>query len=106
MKILILATGLALLLFVFGLTYMLIDAAISLDHSRSQNQSLQKICQQLSKIANESLRGKSVSELVGKNASTSIVKHDGTQLRINSVVLKIANEKVVEVNIAETCGQE
>ena len=82
---------------------MLIDAAISLDHSRSQNQSLQKKCQQLSVLADEGLRGRNVKELVASNESSAIVKRVETQLRINGVVLRIENEKVAGVVISETC---
>lgn len=98
----IVITG-AVLLFLITLVYMLFNAAVSLDHSRSQNESLKKKCRQLSVLASEGLHGKSVKDVLAKAGAAAIVKQDGDQLWIDDVVLRIEDNKVVEVVISETC---
>ena len=98
----ILAMG-APLLISLVLLFMLFDGAVSLDHSRSQNQFLQRKCKQLSLLASEGIRGKNIQDLVAKNSASMIVKVEGSQLRLNDIVLQTAEGTVKEVLIAETC---
>ena len=96
--------GIALLLLISGLVIMIVDASISLTYSRAHNDSLKQKCRQLSALATEGLVGKSVKDLMNKQESSAIVKIEGTTLFIDDVVLRIKNEKVVEVVTSKTCG--
>lgn len=103
MNIVKIAIASIVVLLLITLVYLLFNAAVSLDHSRSQNQSLKKKCRQLSAMASEGLRGKNVKDILSKTDASAIVKQNGAQLWIDDVVLSIENGKVIGVSISETC---
>lgn len=85
------------------LIYMLIDAAISLDHSRSQNQMLSQKCELLARLVDEGLQDRT-TEAVIKNAGPKVIaKVEGNELRLDNVVLRVEGGKVTGVDVAESC---
>jgi len=93
----------ATLVAVGALIYMLIDAAISLDHSRSQNHMLSQKCELLARLADEGLRGRTREAVIKSVGSKVIAKVEGNELRLDSVVLRVEGGKVTGVDVAETC---
>lgn len=95
--------GVGAVIVIAALIYMLIDGAISLDHSRSQNQVLQAKCELLARLADDGLRGRTTDEM-GKIAGVKVIaKIEGAELRLDNVVLRIRNGKVVGIDEEETC---
>jgi hypothetical protein len=93
----------AAVIVVGALIYMLIDAAISLDHSRSQNQMLSQKCELLARLADEGLQGRTTEAVIKSVGSKVIAKVEGNELRLDSVVLRVEGGKVTGVDVAETC---
>lgn len=96
----IMVTG---LLVIGGLGYMVIDASISLTDARAQNAALSRKCDLLARLSNEGLRGRPVDGLVKPMGAGVIVKLEGSELRLDDVVLRVENGKVVKIDIDETC---
>lgn len=86
-----------------ALIYMLINGAISLDHSRSQNKYLQAKCELLVKLADDGLRGRTADGVIKVAGPTVIAKIEGAELRLDTVVLRLQNGKVAGVDLTETC---
>jgi hypothetical protein len=93
----------AAIIVVGALIYMLIDAAISLDHSRSQNQMLSQKCELLARLVDEGLQGRTTEAVIKSVGSKVIAKVEGNELRLDNVVLLVEGGKVAGVDVAETC---
>jgi len=93
----------AAIIVVGALIYMLIDAAISLDHSRSQNRVLSQKCELLARLADEGLQGRTTEAVIRTVDSKVLVKLEGSELSLDDVVLRVEGGKVTGVDIAETC---
>lgn len=93
----------AAIIVVGALIYMLIDAAISLDHSRSQNQMLSQKCELLARLVDEGLQGRTTEAVIKSAGSKVIAKVEGNELRLDNVVLRVEGGKVTGVDVAETC---
>ena len=93
----------AAIIVVGALIYMLIDAAISLDHSRSQNQMLSQKCELLARLVDEGLQGRTTEAVIKSAGSKVIAKIEGNELRLDNVVLRVEGGKVTGVDVAETC---
>ncbi len=100
MRLLLIA---AAIIVVGALIYMLIDAAISLDHSRSQNRVLSQKCELLARLADEGLQGRTTEAVIRTVDSKVLVKLEGSELSLDDVVLRVEGGKVTGVDIAETC---
>lgn len=100
MRLLLIA---AAIIVVGALIYMLIDAAISLDHSRSQNRVLSQKCELLARLADEGLQGRTTEAVIRTVDSKVLVKLEGSELSLDDVVLPVEGGKVTGVDIAETC---
>lgn len=85
------------------LLYMVVDGAISLDYSRSQNLYLHRKCELLAKLVDEGLRGRSIDTAKRAVGSDVIAKVEGNELRLDNVVLQISDGKIARVEVAETC---
>lgn len=85
------------------LVYMVIDAAISLDHSRSENQFLRRKCELLVKLADNGLRGHTSDAVIKGVGSNVIAKLEAPELRLDDVVLRVENGRITGVDVAETC---
>lgn len=85
------------------LLYMVIDSAISLTYSRSHTEALTRKCELLAKLADEGLRGHSLEAVIRTAGPKVIAQVEGSALRLDGVVLRIKNEKIVGVDVAETC---
>lgn len=93
----------AAIVVVGALIYMLIDAAISLDHSRSQNQMLSQKCELLARLVDEGIQGRTTEAVIKSAGSKVIAKVEGNELRLDNVVLRVEGGKVTGVDVAETC---
>lgn len=94
---------LAAVIVIGGLIYMLVDCAISLDNSRSQNQTLARKCAHLARLADDGLRGRSINSVI-KSAGVNIVAAvEGGELRLDDVVLRVEGGIVTGINLDETC---
>lgn len=93
----------AAIIVVGALIYMLIDAAISLDHSRSQNQMLSQKCELLARLVDEGLQGRTTEAVIKSAGSKVIAKVEENELRLDNVVLRVEGGKVTGVDVAETC---
>lgn len=93
----------AAIVVVGALIYMLIDAAISLDHSRSQNQMLSQKCELLARLADVGLQGRTTGAVIRTVDSKVLVKLEGSELSLDDVVLRVEGGKVTGVDVAETC---
>lgn len=85
------------------LIYMLIDAAISLDHSRSQNQMLSQKCELLARPVDEGLQDRTTEAVIKSAGPKVIAKVEGNELRLDNVVLRVGGGKVTGVDVAESC---
>ena len=85
------------------LLYMVVDCAISLDHSRVQNQALHRKCELLARLADDGLRGRPPSSVIRVAGSNVIAKIEGEELRLDDVVLHIADERIARLDMMETC---
>lgn len=95
----------ALLAVVGGLVYMIVDGAISLDHSRAQNKRLREKCELLAKLTELGLRGRLAEETVRAMGPDVLIQREGSQLRVDGVVLSVEGGKITAVNVTETCGE-
>lgn len=86
-----------------GLIYMLIDGAISLDNSRMQNTRLRTKCELLARLADEGLRGRATDVVIKSAGANVITKIEGPELSLDDVILRVQNEKIAGVDMAETC---
>lgn len=93
----------ATVIVVGAMIYMLIDAAISLDYSRSQNRMLSRKCELFARLADEGLRGKTTEAVIKSAGPKVVAKVEGNELRLDSVVFRLEGGKVTGVDIAETC---
>lgn len=93
----------AAIVVVGALIYMLIDAAISLDHSRSQNQMLSQKCELLARLVDEGIQGRTTEAVIKSAGSKVIAKVEGNELRLDNVALRVEGGKVTGVDVAETC---
>lgn len=93
----------AAIIVVGALIYMFNDAAISLDHSRSQNQMLSQKCEQLARLVDEGLQGRTTEAVIKSAGSKVIAKVEGNELRLDNLVLRVEGGKVTGVDVAETC---
>lgn len=85
------------------LIYMVIDGSLSLTYSRSENKYLRSKCELLAKLADQGLRGHSLDAVI-KSAGTGVIaKVEGSELRLDNVVLRIEGQKIVGVDVEETC---
>lgn len=85
------------------LLYMVMDSAISLDHSRSQNQYLRHKCELLAKLASDGLRGRSIDSVKHAGGTDVIAKAEGNELWLDDIAIKIVGGKVADIDVAETC---
>src|SRR4051794_33540282 len=95
--------GLAGIATVGVLVYMVVDSAISLTHARSYSLTLSRNCEVLAKLAEEGLRGRSVDLVIKSVGPTVVVKTEGSELRLNDVVLHVESGRIVGVDIPATC---
>lgn len=95
---------LSLIAVIGTLIYMLIDGAVSLDHSRSQNEMLRAKCELLAKLTDDGLRGRTVDRVIKLAGAGVIAKIEGLDLWLDNVVLHVQDGKVTSVDVAETCG--
>lgn len=86
-----------------ALVYMVIDAAISLDHSRSQNQMLSQKCELLARLVDEGLQGRTTDAVIRSAGSKVVAEVEGNELRLDDVVLRVESGKITGVDVAETC---
>lgn len=88
----------------FGtLLYMLTDSAISLDHSRSQNEFLRQKCVLLAELADDGVRGKSVAAVKSMAGANVITKREDGTLWLDNVALRVDHDQVTGVDVTESC---
>lgn len=86
-----------------ALLYMLIDSAISLDHSRSQNDLLRQKCELFARLADDGLRGQSIDSVKSLAGATVIAKLEDEKLWLDNIALQVKHSRVVRVDVAESC---
>jgi hypothetical protein len=85
------------------LVYMVVDSAISLTYARAHSQRLSHNCEVLAELANEGLRGRSVDAVVKSVGRTVTIKPEGSELRLDDVVLHVENGRILGVDKPDTC---
>ncbi|RYH61657.1 MAG: hypothetical protein EON54_09920 [Alcaligenaceae bacterium] len=93
----------AVISIVGALIYMLIDASISLNHSRSQNQMLGQKCELLARLVDNGLRGRTTEAVIESAGPKVLAKVEGNELHLDNLVLRVEDSKVTGVDTAETC---
>jgi hypothetical protein len=102
-KVFIVVAALGLVGLFVWLLAVLMDASISLDHSRQQIHFLTERCRLLARVADFGVRGRKVEDLTRNMGSEVTVKREGRELRLDdTVVLTVNGNEVTSVSL-QTC---
>ncbi len=100
----LLGGGLILMtILVVWLAFLLFDSAISLTYSRAQNESLEERCLLLAKLVGPRMAGLSAREISDQVGPEVLVKLEGDQLWVEHLVFRVKNDRVVGIDLKETC---
>jgi len=95
-KLLIIVVCLAAVSMLGVLMVLLVDAGVSLDHSRQQNRFSVEKCRLLVKIADAGWRGHQFSDMRATLGPNVTVKREGKEVRLDdTVVVTLEEEKII-----------
>ena len=102
-KLLVIVGCLAFVGMLGALVVLLVDAGISLDHSRQQNHFLAEQCQLLVKIADAGWRGQQFADMRAALGPNVPVKREDKEVRLDDTVVVILEGEKITMLAPTTC---